>query len=360
MVRRMSRAALEVEDIEAQCSTQHSCACMAFEWDDRRNSWMARCSWRFCVVGYPAAAAVDRYKYAGNPHIFIGYLFMQQRFQERNIIPAIASIGMRDLYFDGGNVYNFSVDVRFSSAPMTSAPVKFNVYITEDSIPATGNLAQTNYLSNLPGWRRSIAKLVSQRNSSSWTLRILGNYRTYSSSAYTYHYLFSEHEFCSGSFLGCFSSESRRVPCLRWRYCSQFKTSDQRWNSSLAGFYSIIPESTKGLIELYNAMYIPTLSDFGQIQDPEFNRRTPEQWKLLFNSLGKCISLPYTSFEVARHAYFWMEHFTSHRKMFDREFINSESLDQGESVSKNILFWNNMNWKVQIFFFPLRGNQPPI
>ena len=54
---------------------------------------------------------------------------------------------MWDLSFDGA-AYHFTVDANFSAAPHR-APLRVNVIIKEDSIPAVGSLEQHNYYSTI-------------------------------------------------------------------------------------------------------------------------------------------------------------------------------------------------------------------
>lgn len=328
-------AALEVEDIEANAPL-NTVALAWHEWDDLEIPEWPAVRDAFGVVSYPAAA-IDRYKYAGNPHIFIGYLFMQQRFQERNIIPAIASIGMRDLYFDG-NAYNFSVDMRFSSAPMTSAPVKFNVYITEDSIPATGNLAQTNYLSNLQGGANPLQnwyhnETVRRGLYGSWG--ITGPIPPQPTPTITY------------------SQNMSFVPDPSWDISHLNLVAYLAYDGDTAlNLKQVINAETVRLQDLLNSTGINEVSHRTlqcnvypnpvRLQDKiRIAIQSPHTGTVkieLFNSLGKCISLPYTSFEVAgMHTFEWNTSQAT-EKCSPGIYQLRITTDQGESVSKNILF----------------------
>jgi hypothetical protein len=50
-----------------------------------------------------------------------------------------------------GNTYNATIKVKFTSAPVAGIPLKMNVYLTEDSIAATGIYEQGNYSTDVQG-----------------------------------------------------------------------------------------------------------------------------------------------------------------------------------------------------------------
>lgn len=64
--------------------------------------------------------------------------------------PAIVSVGFQNPSLNG-TTYSAKVNVKFTSAPTAGVPLKMNVYLTEDSIPATGSYAQSNYSSAVQG-----------------------------------------------------------------------------------------------------------------------------------------------------------------------------------------------------------------
>lgn len=139
-------AAVRIENLEA-IHPLNTIALAWHEWDDLEIPEWPAVRDMFGVVSYPAGA-VDRYKYPGNAHIHVSHLTFNSHYNDRMSVPAIASIALRDPYFDGQQ-YHFSVDMNFDSTPILGVPIKMNVYITEDSIPATGSLEQTNYLSTI-------------------------------------------------------------------------------------------------------------------------------------------------------------------------------------------------------------------
>lgn len=139
-------AAVRIENLEA-LHPLNTIALSWHEWDDLEIPEWPVVRDMFGVVSYPAGA-VDRYKYPGNAHIHVSHLTFNSHYNDRMNVAAIASISLRDPYFDGQQ-YHFSVDMNFDSAPILGVPIKMNVYITEDSIPATGSLEQTNYLTTI-------------------------------------------------------------------------------------------------------------------------------------------------------------------------------------------------------------------
>lgn len=139
-------AAIAIENIEGNYPL--NCVPLAWhEWDDLEIPEWPAIRDAFGVQSYPAGF-VDRYKYPGSTAIRVSHLTFNTHFIERYNIHAIASIALRDPWYDGTQ-YHFAMDVEFSSAPIAGAPLKMNVYITEDSIPAIGAMEQVNYYTTI-------------------------------------------------------------------------------------------------------------------------------------------------------------------------------------------------------------------
>ncbi|MFM2386714.1 MAG: hypothetical protein RL660_1471 [Bacteroidota bacterium] len=101
------------------------------------------------VTGYPNGA-IDRYKYTGNSKISMSRGQWASKTSTRFNMAAIASVSLTDLATDGTN-FTGKINAKFSTAPNGTMPINVQLYILEDSIPATGNLLQSNYSSSVQG-----------------------------------------------------------------------------------------------------------------------------------------------------------------------------------------------------------------
>ncbi len=97
------------------------------------------------VTAYPNGA-VDRFQFTGQAKIPMSRGQWSGSFNTRKNTPAIVSVSFGNPSVSG-STYSAKVNVKFTSAPLAGVPLKMNVYITEDSIPATGGNAQGNYSS---------------------------------------------------------------------------------------------------------------------------------------------------------------------------------------------------------------------
>jgi hypothetical protein len=101
------------------------------------------------VTAYPNGA-IDRFKFTGNTKISMSRGSWASKTATRLAVPAIASVSLSELAFDGTN-YTGKINAKFSSAPDGTTPINVQLYILEDSIPATGGNAQSNYSANIQG-----------------------------------------------------------------------------------------------------------------------------------------------------------------------------------------------------------------
>lgn len=97
------------------------------------------------VSGFPMGA-VDRFNFPGQSTIAIQRNDWSDAFNTRAALTAKASVSFTNTT-KAGNTYTTTVNVKFTSAPTAGVPIKMNVYILEDSIPAIGTLEQHNYSS---------------------------------------------------------------------------------------------------------------------------------------------------------------------------------------------------------------------
>lgn len=103
------------------------------------------------VSSYPNGS-VDRFQFSGEPKISMSRSKWQSKFNARAATPAIASVSFSNLDINNATAtFKGTVNVKFISAPNDTVPISLQVYVLEDSIPATGNLAQGNYSSSVQG-----------------------------------------------------------------------------------------------------------------------------------------------------------------------------------------------------------------
>ncbi len=90
----------------------------------------------FDLYGYPSAA-IDRVSYPSSLHFLMNRNLWYPASVQRLLQPAIASISFSNtLKYPDGH-YEADVNVNFSMAPMPGTPINLQVYVVEDSIPAT-------------------------------------------------------------------------------------------------------------------------------------------------------------------------------------------------------------------------------
>lgn len=103
------------------------------------------------VSGYPNGS-VDRFLYPGEAKISMSRSKWQSKFNLRKATTAIASISFSGLEVNNATgTFKGTVNVKFVSAPTAGVPLSLQVYVMEDSIPATGTYAQGNYSTAVQG-----------------------------------------------------------------------------------------------------------------------------------------------------------------------------------------------------------------
>jgi hypothetical protein len=97
------------------------------------------------VTSYPNGA-VDRNKFPSQAKISMSRSQWASSFNTRAAMTAIVSVGFSNIKITGAT-YSAKVNVKFTTKPTAGIPLKMNVYLTEDSIAATGIYEQDNYSS---------------------------------------------------------------------------------------------------------------------------------------------------------------------------------------------------------------------
>lgn len=101
------------------------------------------------VTGFPNGA-VDRKVLTGTT-IAQGRGTWASSFATRAALTAPVTISFTNLKATSATDYSFDLNVKFTSAPTAGVAMVANVYVIEDSIPATGALAQHNYSTSIQG-----------------------------------------------------------------------------------------------------------------------------------------------------------------------------------------------------------------
>lgn len=102
------------------------------------------------VTAYPNGA-VDRFQFMGQAKIPMSRGMWSSSFNTRKNAPANVSVSFSNAVKTGSDSYAATVNVQFENAPNPGVPLKLQVYLLEDSIPATGSLEQSNYSGNVQG-----------------------------------------------------------------------------------------------------------------------------------------------------------------------------------------------------------------
>lgn len=95
------------------------------------------------LSGFPAGG-IDRKKFSGETYIGVSRSKWGSYFSQRAALTPIASVGIANRVKNTDGSYEADITVKFTTAPAAGVPLKVQVYILEDSIQATGTLAQTN------------------------------------------------------------------------------------------------------------------------------------------------------------------------------------------------------------------------
>ncbi|MEN9522889.1 MAG: hypothetical protein RL065_1266 [Bacteroidota bacterium] len=103
------------------------------------------------AVSFYPNGTIDRYLFPGNANVWMNQSNWTAKTAVRIAMPAIVSVSFSNLNYNSTTrVMDVDVNVVFSSMPLDSIKT-INLAIVEDSIPASGSNAQTNYSSSVQG-----------------------------------------------------------------------------------------------------------------------------------------------------------------------------------------------------------------
>ena len=101
------------------------------------------------VTSYPNGS-IDRKMFSGEAKTSVSRSKWSNYFNQQAATTAKVSVSFSNTVYDAGTGnYTGKVNVKFTSAPTAGVPLKVQVYVLEDSIPATGSYAQENYSSSI-------------------------------------------------------------------------------------------------------------------------------------------------------------------------------------------------------------------
>ncbi len=97
------------------------------------------------VTAYPNGS-IDRKLFSGETKISVSRSKWATYANQRMALTSIASVSFANFYYKTStSTYEADIKVKFTSAPTAGVPLSVNVYVLEDSIPATGGIVQHNY-----------------------------------------------------------------------------------------------------------------------------------------------------------------------------------------------------------------------
>lgn len=103
------------------------------------------------VTAYPNGS-IDRVMFPGEAKTSVSRGAWANYAAQRKAVSAIVSVSFDNKHYDPTTkVYSADINFNFTSAPNAGVPVVWQCYVIEDSIAATGSLAQSNYSSNVQG-----------------------------------------------------------------------------------------------------------------------------------------------------------------------------------------------------------------
>jgi hypothetical protein len=289
------------------------------------------------VTSYPNGA-VDRNKFPSQAKIPMSRSAWASSYATRAAMTAIVSVSFSDVKITG-TTYSAKVNVKFTTAPNSGVPLKMNVYLTEDSIAATGSYAQSNFssavqsgASPLVGWYHNAT--LRQALGGAWgytgvipATPVVGT--TYSKDiSFTIPTGWDAKHINVIAFVaydGTAASFQKEVlnaeqfPLKQWAKAASISE-----NNSIEDLgMSVSPNPAK------NNSFIKTT--FTLKQDAKVTMQ-------VLNSLGQVVSLPYSSFEIAgSHTIQWNAQEYSSAIAPGTYFIKVSTDKGGYSVSKLII-----------------------
>ncbi len=104
------------------------------------------------IDGYPSGS-IDRFRFPGEGLIGLNRGYWTTLFDRRKKVPALATIGFAGFkYLANNDTYEVDVNVAFTLPNEKSGvPIVVNIYVLEDSIPAVGPIAQSNFIKTIQG-----------------------------------------------------------------------------------------------------------------------------------------------------------------------------------------------------------------
>jgi len=247
------------------------------------------------LTGYPAGA-VDR-------KIVSGGAFAQNRgqwagsFATRSAMTPPVTISFTNLKATSATDYSFDLNVKFTAAPTASVPMVANVYVIEDSIPATGALAQTNEPAGPHGGQNPLQNWYHNRtfrkalSGDAWGYTDIIPASVTVGTTYTKHITFS----ADASWI------HKNMKMVAYVAYNGTAASDQKEivNAEQANLGAVWPTSVANVTNVNITSTYPNPATTTDVINVEYNAEQSGMVTMkVLNAIGQVVATPYNSNEV--------------------------------------------------------------
>lgn len=258
------------------------------------------------VTGYPNGS-VDRKKYTGTS-ISMGRGSWTNAYNTQAAKTAIVSVSLAKMVESpkGSNNFEADINVKFTAAPTAGVPIVVQAYIIEDSIAATGALAQHNYSSSVQSgasilnpWyhNRTFRKALS---GDAWGFTGVVPANPVVGTTYTKHITFSKDA----------SWVKKNVKVIAYVAYNGAAASDQKEilnaeEMKLSSFYPLGVSNFNEGVNIIGAY--PNPASQNEVVKVEYNLNESSNVTLnVYNAVGQLVAKPYSSYEVeGGHTFQW-------------------------------------------------------
>ncbi len=254
------------------------------------------------VLGYPNGS-VDRKRYAplgfGGDTIAMGRGSWSAAFNAQKAKTAIASVSFSNLVDKGSNNYECDINVSFSTLPTAGVPIVVQLFVLEDSIAATGPLAQDNYSTNVQGGKSPLSPWFHNRtlrmsaSGDAWGFTGVVPGTPVVGTKYTKKVAFTANS----------AWVKKNVTLVAYVAMNGSAVNDQKEilnaeETRLSAFYKTGISNTENVVNI-NSAY-PNPASVNDVIKVEYN--TPENGNVtlkVYNAMGQVVATPVVSYEIA-------------------------------------------------------------
>jgi hypothetical protein len=259
------------------------------------------------VLGFPNGA-VDRKNYpaagAGHDSIAMGRGSWSAAFNVQKAKTAVATVSFSNKTLKTDGSYECDVNVVFTSLPTAGIPLTIGVFLVEDSIAASGSLAQDNYSSSVQGGASPLSPWFHNRtlrwsaSGDAWGFSGVIPATPVVGTKYTKHITITP---VTGISPTGWVTKNMTLVAFTAMNGSAFNDQKEILNAeevSLKSFFKTGVENTATPVTIYNAFPNPaTLNDVVKV---EFNMNTTGAVKMnVYNAMGQLVATPFDSYEAA-------------------------------------------------------------